>query len=304
MVAIGFAGLALHAAQRKGAALASSRRPARVVRRAEDEEGVSILGALSAEDAAEEAEAERLEMEFAVDESDIDGSFQEEEKTEEELAREGKRTRTYDLYPAPQYVTMIAKENAVRQWTEDGPDGKKFDTLQVQIAVLTERIRAAVRNLQAKPRHGDVQTNLIVMVTRRRKLLDTLSWTDIEAYKRIRDALKIRHVYRMEALIGRLPAYVHNDRDRQKAPGTSAIMRIKKQRALVERRLTRMASQENVDPARLAKMRKQYTGMKFQPSDVDQMKYLVFGRGSPANYLDQTKLPPKINKTNVLNWKP
>lgn len=41
---------------------------------------------------------------------------------------------------------------------------------------------------------------LVSLVCRRRRMLDKLAATNLDSYMKIRDELKIRHIYRIEAL--------------------------------------------------------------------------------------------------------
>merc|ERR1712066_114105 len=108
--------------------------------------------------------------------------------------------------------------------------------LEVQIAILTERIRNMVLHVREFNKDFLCRWKIVKLVARRRRYLDKLSWKDLDSYISIRDALKIRHVYRMEALIGRLPAYKYAIRDRKRFPGRKTSMRLKKSKRLLQRR--------------------------------------------------------------------
>ena len=63
----------------------------------------------------------------------------------------------------------------------------------VQIALLTERINSLTGHFRshAKDYHG--QRGLLRMVSRRRRLLEYLKRTDLERYRKLLDALGLRH---------------------------------------------------------------------------------------------------------------
>jgi small subunit ribosomal protein S15 len=63
----------------------------------------------------------------------------------------------------------------------------------VQIALLTERINSLTGHFRshAKDYHG--QRGLLRMVSKRRRLLEYLKRTDLERYRKLLDALGLRH---------------------------------------------------------------------------------------------------------------
>jgi len=212
--------------------------------------GYGFLSSLKEEEEADAMEEQALEEAAAEMEaleglsgSDVGEAELEEELSEEELARRGERQVTYTLLPSRKYVRYIAVQNAIRAWTKDGPDGVNRGCFEVQIAVLTEHIRGMVLHCRENIHDFSCRQKLIMAVAKRRKYLDKLSWTDVDAYLKIRDALKIRHVYRMEALIGRLPAYKYADENRKEAPGRKVRMRLKKSQKLLQRRLANQLRQ-------------------------------------------------------------
>jgi len=64
---------------------------------------------------------------------------------------------------------------------------------RVQVALLTERIRSLEDHFRthAKDHHG--RRGLLAMVNTRRSLLEYLKRTDLEGYRRLIDALGLRH---------------------------------------------------------------------------------------------------------------
>lgn len=63
---------------------------------------------------------------------------------------------------------------------------------EVQIALLTERINELTEHLKANPKDHHSRRGLLLMVGKRRSLLDYLAKEDIDRYRTIRDALNLR----------------------------------------------------------------------------------------------------------------
>jgi ribosomal protein S15 len=215
-------------------------------RAAEDEEGTSILGSLSMDD--DEAGNVTLdgagfddELNLTDDALDDDAPEEEEDDATAGMMRQQK----YTLGPSRQYVLYIAKKNAIKTWTKDGRGGPgtNWGCLEVQIAVATEKIRNMVLHIREFPHDLKCKNRLIELVSARRRMLDKLSWTDVDAYIHVRDSLKIRHVYRMEALIGRYAPYKYTQENRKRAPGRKVAMRLKKTKRLLNRRLANQLRQ-------------------------------------------------------------
>lgn len=285
--------LALGAAQR----FQAQRSSVRVVRVARKAEGSSLLGMFEEEDkkASEEAAAieeqnrqleEEMNLELSGD--SLDSSAMEEEE-EDDKARRGRSQISYNLYPSRQYVLYIAKMNAQRNWTKDGPDGKNIGCIEVQIAIFTERIRSMVLHCREFNHDFKCRLKLVSLVSRRRRLLDKLAVKDLESYLKVREELKIRHVYRMEALIGRLPAYRYNIRDRMQAPGRKVAMRLKKSKKLLNRRLANQLRQ-GAPKMVLHKTRKQITSRKWLSRAYDDVDAMLVGK-EPTEYVDPLNMP-------------
>jgi small subunit ribosomal protein S15 len=64
---------------------------------------------------------------------------------------------------------------------------------RVQVALLTERINSLTDHFRshAKDHHG--RRGLLMMVSKRRRLLEYLRHTDLEGYRRLIDELGLRH---------------------------------------------------------------------------------------------------------------
>eukprot|EP00415_Alexandrium_ostenfeldii_P001658 UN1658 len=130
---------------------------------------------------------------------------------------------------------------------------------------------------------------LVSMVSRRRKLLDKLSWKDFESYLKIREELKIRHVYRMEVLIGRLSAYKYGDRDRKRAPGRKIAMRLKKSKRLLARRLATQLRQGKPGMV-IHKTKKMIKSRKWLARSYDDTESMIADT-EPTIYIDPLNIP-------------
>ena len=113
-----------------------------------------------------------------------------------------------------QYVLYLAKKNAIKTWTSDGPDGKNRGCLEVQIAIATEKIRNMILHMREFRKDYRCRLKLTSLVCARRRMLDKLPSKNLDSYMKIREELKIRHVYRIEALKNRLGAYMYPIKDR------------------------------------------------------------------------------------------
>ncbi|HLX70127.1 MAG TPA: 30S ribosomal protein S15 [Verrucomicrobiae bacterium] len=63
----------------------------------------------------------------------------------------------------------------------------------VQIALLTQRINELTEHLQGNKKDHSSRRGLLMMVGKRRRLLDYLHNTDVERYQAITKKLKLRH---------------------------------------------------------------------------------------------------------------
>ena len=80
--------------------------------------------------------------------------------------------------------TAIMQEYAIHEGDTGSPE--------VQIAVLTKRIRDLTEHLKEHPKDHHSRRGLLKMVSRRRKLLDYLKARDLAAYKALIEALNLR----------------------------------------------------------------------------------------------------------------
>ena len=86
-------------------------------------------------------------------------------------------------------MSEINKQEIVKQYQRVEAD---TGSPEVQVALLTARINSLSEhfNTHAKDHHS--RRGLLMMVSRRRKLLDYLKRTDIESYRKLIDSLNLR----------------------------------------------------------------------------------------------------------------
>jgi small subunit ribosomal protein S15 len=86
-------------------------------------------------------------------------------------------------------VTKEVKETIVKQYQLHPTD---TGSSQVQIAILTERIKELTKHFETHKKDNHSRRGLLKLVARRRKLLDYLKRTNIEQYNQIVDRLGLR----------------------------------------------------------------------------------------------------------------
>jgi len=257
-----------------------------------EEGGGSILDGLSMGE--EEAgnytmEGEEFDDELNLTDDDMDGA----DAVEEEDDKYGSKNRQekFTLGPSRAYVLYIAKKNAIKTWTKDGRNGPgtNWGCYEVQIAVATEKIRTMILHLREYPHDLRCKYRLISLVARRRWLLDKLSWTDVDAYMNVRDSLKIRHVYRMESLIGRFAPYKYGQENRKRAPGRKVAMRLKKSQRLLNRRLANQLRQGKPKDI-IMKTKRKINSRRWTSRAYDEAEGLINDK-PVAHKLDPLDLP-------------
>jgi ribosomal protein S15 len=73
-----------------------------------------------------------------------------------------------------------------------GKNEKDSGTAEVQIAILTDRIADLTKHLEKHPKDFHTRRGMIMLVAKRRKLLDYLVSRDINAYRQIIKDLSLR----------------------------------------------------------------------------------------------------------------
>ena len=87
---------------------------------------------------------------------------------------------------------MITKEIKAQIVAEYGKTPNDTGSTEVQIAILTYRIRELTEHLKTHKKDHHSRRGLLKMVGKRRGLLDYLKSKDIEAYRQLIEKLGIR----------------------------------------------------------------------------------------------------------------
>ena len=87
---------------------------------------------------------------------------------------------------------MITKEKKAAIIAEYGRTPNDTGSPEVQIAILTERIRELTEHLQTNKKDHHSRRGLLKMVGQRRGMLDYLKDKDIEGYRKLIERLGIR----------------------------------------------------------------------------------------------------------------
>ena len=87
---------------------------------------------------------------------------------------------------------MITREKKAEIIAEYGRTPNDTGSPEVQIAILTERIRQLTEHLQSNNKDHHSRRGLLKMVGQRRGMLDYLKAKDIEGYRKLIERLGIR----------------------------------------------------------------------------------------------------------------
>ena len=87
---------------------------------------------------------------------------------------------------------MITKEMKSKVMTENALHEGDTGSPEVQVAILTERIRELTEHLKSHPNDDHSCLGMYKMVGKRRRLLDYMAKKDIERYRAIIAKLNIR----------------------------------------------------------------------------------------------------------------
>jgi len=87
---------------------------------------------------------------------------------------------------------MITKDEKTVIITENATHAGDTGSPEVQIAILTERIRQLTEHLKVHKKDNHSRLGLMKMVGKRRRLLDYLAKNDIERYRAVIAKLGIR----------------------------------------------------------------------------------------------------------------
>ena len=86
----------------------------------------------------------------------------------------------------------ISKEKIVDLTKEFGKKTKNTGSTEPQVAILTERIRNITAHLKNNKKDHSGRRGLVILVAKRKKLLNYLRKTNINSYKNILQQLNIR----------------------------------------------------------------------------------------------------------------
>ena len=86
----------------------------------------------------------------------------------------------------------VTKEKVEELTKEFGKKENNTGSTETQIAVLTERIKNITSHLQNNKKDHSGRRGLVILVSKRRKLLSYLRREDINSYKNILEKLNIR----------------------------------------------------------------------------------------------------------------
>ena len=86
----------------------------------------------------------------------------------------------------------VTKEKVEELTKEFGKKENDTGSSETQIAVLTERIKNITSHLKNNKKDHSGRRGLVILVSKRRKLLNYLRRTDVNSYKNILEKLNIR----------------------------------------------------------------------------------------------------------------
>ena len=86
----------------------------------------------------------------------------------------------------------ITKEKIVELTKEFGDKESNSGSAEAQIAIFTERIKNITSHLKQNKKDHSGRRGLVILVSKRRRLLDYLRKTNVESYKNILKKLEIR----------------------------------------------------------------------------------------------------------------
>ncbi len=86
-------------------------------------------------------------------------------------------------------MSEINKREIIKQYQRaEGDSGSP----EVQVALLTARINGLTEHFKTHSKDFHSRRGLLMMVSRRRKLLDYLKRTNVESYRKLIDSLGLR----------------------------------------------------------------------------------------------------------------
>jgi len=86
----------------------------------------------------------------------------------------------------------VTKEKKVEITKDFGSNENDFGSTETQIAIFTERIRTITGHLKQNKKDHSSRRGLVILVSKRKRLLDYLRKTNLNGYKNILEQLNIR----------------------------------------------------------------------------------------------------------------
>ena len=86
----------------------------------------------------------------------------------------------------------VSKERKAELIKQDGKDEHDSGSAQVQVALLTERIKGLTEHVKFHKHDHHTRRGLLMLVGQRRRLLSYIKKQDIEEYRRLIKSLGIR----------------------------------------------------------------------------------------------------------------
>ena len=86
----------------------------------------------------------------------------------------------------------VTKEKIVEITKDFGKNENDFGSTETQIAIFTERIRNITGHLKQNKKDHSGRRGLVILVSKRRRLLDYLRKTNLNGYKNVLEQLNIR----------------------------------------------------------------------------------------------------------------
>ncbi|HEC20935.1 MAG TPA: 30S ribosomal protein S15 [Candidatus Peregrinibacteria bacterium] len=110
------------------------------------------------------------------------------------MAKEDAKKKKTKATKVAKKVTKVAprgknKKKTIKKYSRHEKD---TGSPEVQIAILSEKIKDLAKHLETHPKDEHSRRGLILMVGRRRKHLNYLSRKDKEKYQEVIDKLKLR----------------------------------------------------------------------------------------------------------------
>ena len=86
----------------------------------------------------------------------------------------------------------VSKERKAELVAQYGANDKDSGSADVQVALLTERIKGLTEHMKQHPKDFHTRRGLLMLVGKRRRLLSYIKARDIEAYRTLIKSLGIR----------------------------------------------------------------------------------------------------------------